>query len=142
MIVKSLTITHPRCLCRRGEYYHVCRAVSGLLPSGISLQTMAQARPPRPRLNPAVAARHCASDTSYSPPITGTAWPCGYAPQRLSRRRNDACGTKPARAYATACPQIAKADMRVLTRGSGFDPERPIGVQFCCTATAFSWTVW
>ena len=30
-----------------------------------------------------------------------------------------AWGTKQARAYATACPQLAKADVRALTRGSG-----------------------
>jgi hypothetical protein len=26
----------------------------------------------------------------------------------------------------TACPQLVKADMRLLTRGSGFDPERSL----------------
>jgi hypothetical protein len=35
--------------------------------------------------------------------------------------------TKPARAYATDCPQLAKADMGVLTSGSG--PLRTWGVQ-------------
>jgi hypothetical protein len=36
-------------------------------------------------------------------------------------------GTKLTRAFAAACPQLAEADMRVLTRGSGYDPKQPLG---------------
>jgi hypothetical protein len=36
--------------------------------------------------------------------------------------------TKPARAYATDCPQLAKADMGVLTSGSGFDLSETLDV--------------
>ena len=36
-------------------------------------------------------------------------------------------GTKLARAYATVCPQLAKADVRALTRGSGYDPGGDLG---------------
>jgi hypothetical protein len=35
---------------------------------------------------------------------------------------------------ATACPQLAKADVRALTRGSGYDPLRKLGVPKCCDA--------
>ena len=33
-------------------------------------------------------------------------------------------GTKQARAYATACPQLAEADNRPLDGNSRFDPKR------------------
>jgi hypothetical protein len=35
--------------------------------------------------------------------------------------------TQLARAYATVCPQLAKADVQALTKGSGFDPKRSLG---------------
>src|SRR5260370_35430222 len=35
-----------------------------------------------------------------------------------------AIGTQPARAYATACPQLAEADVRAPKRSSCFDPQR------------------
>jgi hypothetical protein len=36
---------------------------------------------------------------------------------------------KPARAYATACPQPAEAEVRPLTRDSGFDPSATLAVR-------------
>ena len=38
-------------------------------------------------------------------------------------------GTKRAKAYATACPLLAKADIRALTRDFGFDPNPTSRVQ-------------
>jgi ribosomal protein RSM22 (predicted rRNA methylase) len=38
-------------------------------------------------------------------------------------------GTKLARAYAAVCPVLAEADVRVLTRGSGFDPQETLDVR-------------
>jgi hypothetical protein len=35
-------------------------------------------------------------------------------------------GPKLPRADATACPLLAKADVRALTRGSGFDPQETL----------------
>jgi hypothetical protein len=43
-------------------------------------------------------------------------------------------GTRRPKPVQQACPQLAKAEMRPLKAGSGFDPELPSAVQTFCVA--------
>jgi hypothetical protein len=52
-------------------------------------------------------------------------------------------GTRLTKRMPDLRPQLAKADMRALTGGSGFDPLRKSGGQNCCNAhTAFHSAMW